>query len=118
MEQGKHTADAAIASTLFKIDSSGNLDLLIQLALAWSTRLCDAWSHNAITDETLDQPVIFAVTGDSVGDACQAQVEVSTLTDAAMVVLIGNSFGTVIAVDAEGTAEVSEAWNGWLTEVL
>lgn len=120
------TIDATVAGTLFEVNRRRNLNLstlfllnllLLLLDLAWSTSLSDTRNDDAITDEPLDQPVILTSAGSSIIHALQAQIVITILADAAVIVLVRNSLATSVAVDAEGATEVAEARNGWLTEI-
>lgn len=111
------TVNAAVACTFFEINGGRNLDLLLLLGLAWSTCLSDTWDDYAISNEALDEPVIFAVAVDAFVDAALTQVEITILADAAVIVFVGDSLATVITVNAESATEVSEAWDSRLAEV-
>lgn len=111
------TVDAAIASTLLKVDGSRDLDLLLLLDLAWSASLGHAGDDDTIANEALDHPVIIAVAVDTTINTLLAKIEIALFADTTVVVLIGNGMTAIVAVDAEGATEVAKIWKSWLAEI-
>lgn len=91
---------------------------LLLLNLTWSTSLGDARDDNAVTNEALDQPVVITFASDAIGDTLVAEVEITLLADAAVIVLVRDRLATVVAVDAESAGKVAEAWQRRLAEIL
>ena len=96
------TRDAVVAST----SSSSNLRLwsnkgclgLGEGAL-WCNGLSGAVNNLSVLDETLDQPVILASTNDATTNTALAEIKISIIADAAMIVNIWNRVIAVIAID-------------------
>lgn len=99
---GTPTIDAAVARTLaiFNGVSEGSGHFLV-LDLSRKAGFGNARNDSPITDGSLNEPVIVSVAGDTSLNACLTKIEIALLTDAAVVVLVGDAFTTVVAVDAE-----------------
>lgn len=63
--------------------------------------LSRAVGNNAVGHHTLDQPVTFTTARGAIINTLWAQIVVSMLTDAAVIMFVGNGATTVVAVDAE-----------------
>jgi hypothetical protein len=68
--------------------------------------LCDAVGHLAILHETFDEPVVIASTEDSCVDTTPAQIEVTVIARAAMIVLVGNGSTAIVAIDSENAHDM------------
>ena len=60
-----------------------------------------AVGNSTVFDDPLDQPVTIATTSRTRGDALGAQVVVTILANAAMIVAIRNRATTLVAINAE-----------------
>lgn len=108
------TDDAAVAGALFFLSRHSGLDRLDGLgSLLWRNLLCDAGVNPTVLDGSFDQPVIFTVTSDTSSNASGAQVEVTHLTYAAVIMFADDRVFTIVAINAKvAGAEIIEVWNG------
>lgn len=113
--EGQHTIDASIAGSL----DQTRLFLMFFLYWSWFAEnlnlrlgfgrllgrnsLCGTIDDHAISDKSFDQPVTLNATIIASVNAGLAQVVIAAITDTAVIVLIGNRFATVVAIDAELT---------------
>jgi len=104
------TLDAAVAST------SGHC-LLLWLNKSclrprsnwlWCNGLGSAVDNLAALDKSLDHPVIITLAKNSLIDASLAEIEITIVTGAAVVVLIWDRLAAVVAVDRED----AHSWDG------
>lgn len=72
-------------------------------SLRWDD-LCNAWYNTAIFDHSLDQPMFISMAGSTAVHASLAKIEVTVLTDAAMVMLVGNGVVARVAIDTKDVA--------------
>ena len=97
--------------------SEGSIHFLL-LDLSRRAGFGHARNDIPITDGSLNEPVVVSSAGDTSLDAFLTKIEIALLTDAAVVVLVGDRFTTVVAVDAECAGrEVVEGRKGSLAEL-
>ena len=113
------TNNAAVASTLVLLVSRCSLRFCgcwVNFLLWWQS-FCVACINLSTLNRSLDEPVVFTITSDTLCNARGAKIEVAHLAFAAVVVLIRNRFTAAIAVNAECcAAEVVEVGDSWPTK--
>jgi len=67
----------------------------------WCNCLSCAVDNLAILHKTLDKPVVLATAEEPCINTCWAQIEVTTIASAAVIVFIWNSFVAVVAINGE-----------------
>lgn len=82
--------------------------------LAWGDTLSGAVDDLAVLDRTLDEPVTLSRAQLAIVDTLLAQVVVTIIADAAVVVLVLHGFVALIAVDSPGMC-VNGSWTGWFS---
>lgn len=68
--------------------------------LLWRELLGDTWNNDTILNGSLDEPMFLSIASHTSIHASFAEVEITLLTDTAMVVFIWHGLSTVIAIDA------------------
>jgi hypothetical protein len=103
------TADARVASTRGIKGSACVLFLTVEgrLFLPFLGRdgLCHTADQQPILNSPSNEPMPFSVTGHIGCNARRTEIKVAVIADAAVIMLIGDGFPTVVTVDAERAAQ-------------
>jgi hypothetical protein len=69
----------------------------------WRKSLGCAIDNLSVLDETLDHPVVLTLAGNAILDTILAEIEVTIITSAAVIMFVGDSRFAVVAVNGEDT---------------
>ena len=110
----KLTFDAGVAHTsLANLELSHRLTGVLGKQLSWqglrhvhsrAQLLCAAGYNSSIENESLDQPVVIVMAGDTRANTSRADIKVTILTGAAVEVFVWNGLVAVVAVNTECAA--------------